>query len=137
MSQRIRTFTQQRLGELFLTRQSKEQGQESRKWLSCALALSSPSQQGTYYIQATPGAPQPYLESTWGESQSKAEVLLGSSGPWPENSPRLARVGAQGAKCKLFLSDSVSRKAGHRQNLKKQDHFPLAAGEHQLSQSNE
>lgn len=31
MSQRIRTFTQQRLGELFLTRQSKEQGQESRK----------------------------------------------------------------------------------------------------------
>lgn len=131
MSQRIRTFTQQRLGELFLTRQSKEQGQESRKWLSCALALSSPSQ------QATPGAPQPYLESKWRESQSKAEVLLGSSGPWPENSLRLARVGGQGAKCKLFLSDSVSRKAGHRQNLKKRDHFPLAAGDQQLSQSNE
>lgn len=136
MSQRIRTFTQQQLGELFLTRQSKEQGQESRKWLSCALALSSPSQQGTY-IQATPGAPQPYLESKWSESQSKVEVLLGSSGPWPENSLRLARVGGQGAKCKLFLSDSVSRKAGHRQNLKKRDHFPLAAGEQQLSQSNE
>lgn len=31
MSQRIRTSTQERLGELFLTRQSKEQGQESRK----------------------------------------------------------------------------------------------------------
>lgn len=53
MSQRSRTFTQQWLGELFLTRQSKKQGQESRKWLSCALALSSPSQQGIYYIQAT------------------------------------------------------------------------------------
>lgn len=83
-----------------------------------------------------PGAPQPYLESKWGESQSKAEVLLGSSGTWPENSLRLARVGGQGTKCKLFLSDSVSRKAGHRQNLKKQDHFPLVAGEQQLSQSN-
>lgn len=92
---------------------------KQKEWLSCVLALSSPSQQGIY-IQAThQGPPQPYLESKLCESQSKAEVLLGSSGTWPENSLRLASVGGQGAKCKLFLSDSVSRKAGHRQNLKK------------------
>lgn len=35
-------------------------------------------------MQAThQGHLQPYLESKWGESQSKSEVLLGSSGTLP------------------------------------------------------